>query len=394
LLILMMTRIFILGVVNSAFNWAGDLIKKIIINVARKKISKFSNLTVIGITGSYGKTTTKIFLDHILLKKFRVVSTPRHVNTEIGIAKFILRTDLSDFDIFIVEMGAYNVGEIKLICDMVGPKIGILTAISDQHLSLFGNIKKTQQAKYELLRALPPNGLAITNSDNEYCREFLSTLKCQVETFGAEREFQPTILITDLKDSLDGISCLVNFRGEFASVQTSLHGSHNIFNVLPCILVANYLGISKEEIKSATTNLPQTIKIFKYGNCDVVDDSYNSNPQGFSAILDFINNFPSDRKRIVITRGMLELGKMSDHEHEKIAGEISYIADEIVLITPDFLESIQRGLVEKYNIKLVTKFEPQELLTYVKSLKETNAVILLENRIPAVVMNELKERAS
>lgn len=390
LLLLLMARIFILGLITYGLNLITIMIKKFLINRARVKISRYQKLIVIGITGSYGKTSTKIFLDHILSKKFRVVTTPKHVNTEIGVAKFILKNDFSNYDIFIVEMGAYNLGEIKLICDIVKPKIGILTAISEQHLALFGNIKKTQQAKYELLRALPNDGLAVTNVDNKYCREFLSELTCQVATFGSEKEFNPTLLVIDIDDNLDGLNCSVNFRGEVEQVKTRLRGAHNVFNVLPCVLVADYLGMKKEEIRETITDLPQTVEIIKYGNCDFVNDSYNSNPEGFKAALDYLSKYNSERKRIVITRGMLELGSKSYELHEQIAGEISYAVDELVLITPDFFEPLKNGLVEKYNIKLITKFMPQELLEFVRSIKNSNSVILLENRIPEVVMREIK----
>lgn len=394
LLALMMTRIFVLGLVTYGINLITNTIKSVLINRAKSKIGILKNLIVIGITGSYGKTATKIFLNHILSKKFKVVCTPKHINTEIGVAKFILQTNFSDKEIFIVEMGAYQIGEIKTICDMVHPKIGILTAISEQHLSLFGDIKKTQQAKYELLRALPKNGLAITNVDNPYCREFLSELKCRVATFGIEKEFNPSILITNINDSLNSSSCTVEFKGETVLVDTGLRGAHNIFNVLPCVLAADFLGMTKEEIKSATTDLPQTITIYKYGSCDIVDDSYNSNPDGFKAALAYINKFPSERRRVVITRGMLELGDESDEAHQKMAGEIAYATDGLVLITPDFEKSFRSGVNSiKYKLDIITKYQPLELLEYIKNLKNTNAVVLLENRLPSAVMQEIKDNS-
>lgn len=395
LLLLIMVRAFLIGFVIYFVNILTDLIKKYYIKIATIKIARYKNLTIIGITGSYGKTTVKIFLEHILSNKFNVVSTPKHVNTEIGIAKFILSHDFSNNNIFIVEMGAYKEKEIELICNMVHPKIGILTAISEQHLSLYGDIKITQKTKFELLRSLPANGLAITNSDNDYCREFLSELKCEVRTFGMEEQYNPTILIKNISDALEGGSYTVKFENSDpdVTVNTSLRGAHNVFNIMPCALVAEYLGMNTNEIIKASQNLPQTIHILKYGNCNIINDSYNSNPKGFKMVLDYINKFDSTKKRIIITRGMLELGNKSDELHEMIGGEISYVADELVLITPDFLEPIRRGLVEKFNITLKTIFEPKDLLSFIMDHKETNSVILLENRIPAHVMKEIIENS-
>ncbi|MFZ2189687.1 MAG: UDP-N-acetylmuramoyl-tripeptide--D-alanyl-D-alanine ligase [Candidatus Magasanikiibacteriota bacterium] len=394
LLILMMTRIFVLGLIVYFVNFLTDLIKKIIIKRATRKITTYKNLKVIGITGSYGKTTTKIFLEHFLTKKFKVISTPKHVNTEIGIAKFILNTDFSDQQIFIVEMGAYNLGEIKTICDMVKPTIGILTAIANQHLSLFGSMKNLQRAKYELLRSLPQDGLAVTNSDNPYCREFLSELKCQIKTFGTEVEFKPNLLIQNIHDSLDTVEATVTYeKNEPVTTKAHLRGVHNVFNIVPCVLVSYFFGLQREDVLNSIKELPQTVNLYKYGNCNVIDDSYNSNPEGFKSALDYLSKFPTEQKRIVITRGMLELGEKSNGEHEKIAGEISYTADELVLITPDFIEPIKNGLVPKFNIELKTIYEPLELLNYVKTIKNSHSAILLENRLPKIVLDEILQNS-
>lgn len=395
LLILLVIRFFLLSLVVYVINKPTAWIKKYFIIKASRKISTYKNLTVIGITGSYGKTTVKIFLDHMLSKKFNVISTPEHVNTEIGIAKFILKNNFDNKESFVVEMGAYIEGEIKLICDMVKPKIGILTAINEQHASLFGNIEKTQKAKYELLRSLPKDGLAITNSDNKYCREFLDELDVKTMTFGMVEEYDPTIFVNDIKETKDGGIYTVTMKNRpVATVESSLRGSHNVTNVMPAILTAHYLGMTREEIISAIQTLPQTIHIFQYGKAQFIDDSYNSNPDGFKAALNYISKFGHNFKRIVITRGMLELGEKSDEIHEEIGGEITYSTEELVLIKPDFVEPVKKGSVgKKYHLEIKEIFEPEKLLKYVKSLKETNAVILLENRIPSIVMDEIKNNS-
>ena len=126
----------------------------------------------------------------MLKDNFQVVKTPANINTDIGIARILLNNVTDKHNVFVVEMGAYNVGDLTEHCNIVHPEIGILTAISPQHLSLFGSIENIQKAKYELLRFLPKNGLAVTNSDNKYCREFLDEIKAKVLTFGFEEEFK------------------------------------------------------------------------------------------------------------------------------------------------------------------------------------------------------------
>ena len=390
LIILLLVRFLLISLIVKIINLLSNLIKKYFIKKATQKIQKYNNLIVIGITGSYGKTSIKKFLTQILSVKYKVISTPKNINTEIGIAQFILKNDFSDQDIFIVEMGAYKKGEIKLICDMVNPKIGILSAINEQHLSLFGDIKTTQNTKYELLRSLPVDGLAVINMDNNYTREFINELNTNVQTFGLNSENNPTCLIKDIQANLDGLHCKGLINGKEYNVQTNLIGEFNVMNIAPCVLVAIFLGLNLEEIRKQIKTLPNNLELFEYGNCKIINDSYNSNPDGFKAVLDILNKFPSDKKRIIITRGMLELGKESENLHKNIIEEISFIADELVVITPDFFKLFKENALKKYRINIIEKFEHQDLLNYIKNIKNKNCVILLENRIPQIVMDELR----
>ncbi len=395
LLMLMVVRFFIMSFLVQGMALPTQWIKQYYINKATKKIASYKNLIIIGVTGSFGKSSVKEFLGHILSSKYSVIRTPLNINTEIGIAKFILRSSFQDKQVFIVEMGAYTIGEIGLICSMVHPKIGILTAINEQHLSLFGSIKNTQQAKYELLRSIPQDGLAITNSDNEYCREFLTELAAPVQTFGYDEEFNPDCRIEDVHKTKDEWTCVLELRNkQQLPLSTQLIGEYQCMNIAPCVLVALHVGFTKEEIIAQCRTLPQTgLRKYGYGNCTIIDDSYNSNPTGFKSALQVMSSFPSERRRVVITRGMLELGEKSDELHERIGEEIAFAADELVLITRDSEVPLRRGVGTKYRTTIVIKDNPEELLDYVRELKPTNAIILLENRIPSVVHNELTKRS-
>lgn len=388
-LLLLIVRFLILTAVVVVLQRLSALIKAYYIKMAGKKLSFYPKLTVIGVTGSYGKTSVKNFLTHILSGKYNAICAPKNINTDIGVAGFILRTDFAKASMFIVEMGAYKTGEIKKICDMVKPKIGILTAISEQHLSLFGDIKKTQQAKYELLLSLPDNGLAIVNADNAYCRECLHQIKAPVVTFGIEPENNPAYLIEDIKSGLSGTTWKRMVNGNETKVESPLIGEYTVMNVAPCVLVALHLQMTVEQINTQIKTLPPNIKISESAGRTIIDDSYNSNPDGFRAALDILNKFPSDKKRIIITRGMLELGERSDEIHRQIAEDIEFVADELVVITKDFVEPLRSSLNEKYRTNFVLKDNPTELLKYVKELRDTNCVILLENRVPTAVRQEL-----
>ncbi len=393
-LILLILRFALLSTVVLALKLPFGAVKRYLIHLAREKINRYPNLLVIGITGSYGKTSVKNFLYHLLSVKYKVVKTPKNINTEIGNALFILKTDFAGIDVFIVEMGAYRPKEISAICRIVKPKIGILTAINEQHLALFGDIKITQKTKYELFQALPKDGLAITNADYKLCTEYLKQLHCQVKTFGAEEENKPDVLIKQIEKTPDGIKGVFKTKTLEFNIFAPLKWEHNIMNITPCLIVALHLGMNLEEItERAKTLVPPTgiLETKKYGRCIILDDSYNSNPDGFKVAIQVLNSYPPEWRKIIITRGMLELGKESEKLHQQIGEEISFTADELVIITKDFAEPLTRGMGNKSKTNIVFKFNHAELTDYLKNIKNTKSVILLENRMPSEVYKEINE---
>lgn len=394
MLILVATRLFIIGPLTLLINIPASLVKKIMMSAARKKMALYNNLTIVGITGSYGKTTTKEFLSQILSQGKKVIKTPKNINSEIGIAQFVLKTDFSDFDVFVAEMGAYRMGEIAKSCRIAPPNIGILTAINEQHLVLFGGIRSTQKAKYELLRAVPEDGLAIVNGDNPYCREFLDELAAPNQTYGFDDEVDQTYLITNIKNHEDELKMSGKLQGSAFNVSAPVMGTHIAMNIAPCILTAKHLDLSDEQIRAgiAKLKLPDMVlNVYQYGKATIIDDGYNSNPDGFKAALEMLASYPSSKKRIVITRGMLELGKKSDELHEMIGGAIAYTADELVLIKQDFKDPIERGLVGKYQTELLIRDNADALMKYVKDLYDKDVVVLIENSIFPGVYNEVRK---
>lgn len=388
--ILLALRWLIFSVLVIALKLPTWFAKLIYLKIAEKKLLKFNRLTVIGVTGSYGKTTVKNFLAQVLGEKYQVIMTPENINTEIGIARFIIKNNFSDYNIFVVEMGTYKIGEIATVCKMVKPKIGILTVISEQHLSLLGNIKNTQTAKYELLRSLPADGLAITNSDNKYCREFLAELKCQVKTFGCLNEYNPDCLIKNASGSESGVDFTVEIKniGEL-KISSPVLGPHNSLNIAPVILACLFLGLSADEIKNSCKQLklpPKVLQTYTYGKSLILDDSYNANPEGFLAALNVLTGY-KERKKIVITRGMLELGSASQKWHKTVGEKIRQTVDELIIISPDFAPDLKSSAGD---IKIIIETNPEKLLEIIKSYKKQDNIILLENRLPEKVYREIK----
>ena len=380
----MIIRFFTFSLIVQLFTLPTKVLKSFYVQKATKKLEAYKNLTVIGITGSYGKSSVKTFLGHILSKNKETIVTPKNINTEIGVAKHILKTDFSNIAYYIVEMGAYRKGEIALIAKMVKPTIGILTAIREQHLSIFGTIRNIQQAKFELLYALPKKGLAIANADNPYIKELLSTVPSAVETYGIDNESY-TASIVDSKEKKGTLTFTININHELWHCQAPIAGEHNAQNIAACVLAARHLGMKKADIIQAITSisLPEgTLQSYQWGNAIIIDDSYNANVDGFRSALHTVSTYPSSLRRIVVTRGMQELGEQSNEFHEQVGEEIAYSCDELVIISPDNAVALQKGVGNKYKTKILNMYNFVELETYLYKLKEQSAVILFENRLP------------
>lgn len=391
--LLLIFRFLLLSIVVYLLNIPTRWVKSWYQKRARKKLERYNDLTVIGITGSYGKTSVKNYLSQILSIDYNVVKTPKNINTPIGVARFILSHDFEDEDIFVVEMGAYRKGEIKVICDIVQPCIGILTGINEEHLSLFGSMESIQQTKYELLRSIPSDGLVVTCADNEYCTEYLDELEVEtIKTFGVEQENRPDFLINNIKSKQDKLFFSGELEQDPVEITASIIGSHNAENLATSILTARFLRVSLSDIKEECLSLEipdRRLTIRNYGRATIIDDSYNANPKGFKAALNVLSSYSSSRHHIIITRGMLELGEKSFELHKNMGEEISFYADELVIISEDAEKGLKAGIMEKYRTKVRTIYDIDKLLEYVQSLYDSNSVVLIENRLPPKVYQEI-----
>ena len=361
----------------------------------------FQKLIVIGITGSYGKTSTKEFLKTILSGKFKVVSTREHQNSEIGIAKCILNDLNGAHQIFLVEMGAYKKGGIKMLCDMVRPRIGIVTGVNEQHLALFGSLDNLLSAEGggELAEALPKNGTLAVNGDNKYCLDLLERNNNLPPSREKKYALSNKIIDSDIwteeieikKGSVDFVAADKNKNlGHFAA---PVLGKQSIQNLLGAILVARELGMSFEEISRACKNIKQeqagmVLKPGKHG-IDIIDSSYSANPDGVFADLDYLNIFPN--KKAIIMPCLIELGPKSSEIHQKIGRKIAKICGLAIITSKDKFEDLKKGAVEAgmkpNNILLCDK--PEEISTMISLFCKAGDAVLLEGRIPAKIIKLL-----
>lgn len=366
------------------------MMRNSILEKAKSKIKKFKILTVIGITGSYGKTSTKEFLTTILSEKFNVLSTPEHKNSEIGIAQTILNNLNEKHQVFVVEMGSYNKGGIKLLCDIVKPKMGIVTGINSQHLSLFGSIQNLFFAEggLELLESLPKNGLFIINGDNKYCVNLYKNTRRNKKFYTTNGNIIDSDIwaeeISINKNSLDFVAVLKN--RELAHFNVNVLGGHNIQNLLGAILLAKELGMSLEEISKACKKIKskQAGIILKKGiyGIDVIDSSYSSNPDGVMAHLDHLNTWKG--KKIIIMPCLIELGEKSGEIHMEIGKKIAKVCDMAIITTKDKFRDIVKGAsLVNYNSKIIFSEKPKEILSLVTTFCKEGDAVLLEGRVPS-----------
>ncbi|MEL7604578.1 MAG: UDP-N-acetylmuramoyl-tripeptide--D-alanyl-D-alanine ligase [Sedimentibacter saalensis] len=356
--------------------------------VASNKIKSMKNVKSIGITGSYGKTSTKFFSATILSEKYKVLNTPESYNTPMGISK-IINNDLDEnFDIFIAELGATKVGDIDEVAKLTNPEIGIITSIGPCHLETFKSIDNIMRTKYELIENLPDDGVAIFNYDNEYVKKLADKTFKEKILYGIENIEDTDVFATDIKVSSKGstFSLCINGLGTI-ECETRLLGAHNIHNILAGAAIAKVMGLTLQEIKmgiSKIESVEHRLQLIDPGTgVIVIDDAFNSNPDGAKAALDVLDSFKDNRK-IIVTPGMVELGEIEEKENEKFGENIAKVCDIAILVGKKRTTPIYNGLKRKTfnedNLYVVNSLdEASELM---KTLTKVGDVVLFENDLP------------
>lgn len=349
---------------------------------ARKKLL-ISKPKVIGITGSYGKTSTKLLLAHVLGKKFSVFVTPKSYNTKYSVAHSIVK-GYSDEEIAIIEYAAYKKGEIKELAKWVRPDMAIITGLTKQHVGLFGSLQEIIHAKAELVASLPEKATVICNIYDKQTQEIV--------TLGAKDKNLESIFVdSDAKSAhLDTAKInsegklLVNWDGQ--GIQTHLIGVQYRELVHLVIVTALQFGMSKNEICSAIESfIPDDKFIRMYtlqSGVRVVDDGDTSNPKGFEAIITFAKMMRA-KKKILITPGIVDLGQDSKEIHTKLAVHAKKVFDSVIFVG----EAGKQSFVSVFNDDLLTT---KEQLQEIMSTLDSDDLLVIEGRMPAWVQQYFK----
>ncbi len=400
------------------------------IRKAYKKLNKdeYKNLIKIGITGSYGKTSTKFILKTILEEKYNVLATPGSFNTTMGNVRVIREELKPEHQVFISEMGARKKGDIREICDFVKPHVSIITSIGPQHLETFkniGNVAKTKgeilqgtkninnpnwnsspyntiwqmtkdmlrlknddkiDVEDETLRNVLQDGAVFLNKDGAECEElYKKDSHTKKYLFSADKKAD--VYAKNIKSSPDGSEfTVVSKKYKEYTCQTKLLGVHNVQNIIGAIAIAEYLGLTKEEIQSGVSKIEPVehrLQLIPSTNGTIViDDAFNSNPKGSKAALDVIKEF--EGRKIIITPGMVELGAEEDKLNKEFGKQMAEVIDFAILVGPKHTKPIQEGLKEKkfddMNIFVVSNLD--EATATLAKITKVGDVILFENDLP------------
>ncbi len=355
---------------------------------AQEKIKSRTDLTIVGITGSFGKTSTKFIVGTILEEKFKVLNTPESYNTPMGLSKVVNNQLTDEHNVFIAELGARNIGDIKEVSELVSPKIGIITSIGPTHIETFKNIDNIMKTKYELIEELPTDGVAIFNYDNEYIKKLADKTFKEKILYGLEDIENLDLYAEDIEVSEFGSTFTVKDKeGNSIRCTTKLLGKHNIYNILAGVSVGKALGLSFDEIKRGIENIepiPHRLNIINPGTgIIIIDDAFNSNPIGAKAALEVLSQFKEGRK-IIVTPGMVELGSMEVEANTEFGTNIGKVCDYVILVGEKRTKPIYEGLMEvnynKDNIFIVNTLD--EATSYIQKIARPKDVVLFENDLP------------
>ena len=349
-------------------------------NKAKKKLQKFKGM-IIGITGSYGKTSIKNLVYDVLSMKYLCLKTKGSYNNQMGITKTILE-EMNHQEIFICEMGADHVHEIEDLCEFVEPDIGILSSVGPQHLSTFQTIENILFEKMKLLESLPKEGMGFYNFDNFYLKQLDMKLDCPITRVGIQ-SYADIKAINYVCDHL-GSQFDVVLENQIVHFHTKLLGEHNILNCLFAIALGHYLNVDIPLIQMAISMAKPTehrmeLKPFYKGMC--IDNAYNSNPNSAKLSLEVLKKMPG--RHYIITPGFIDLGDLHDYYSEEFGKQMSF-CDGIVLIGN--CEAILRGLKEYDKSKIIQVKTMKEALFIMSTILKEKDTVLIENDIPEALM--------
>ena len=350
---------------------------------AKKILLSVPDLKVVGITGSYGKTGTKYILTRILSEKYNTLCTPESFNTPMGVVRTIREKMRADTEIFVCEMGAKNVGDIKEICNIVHPDMGLITSVGPQHLETFKSIDNVFKTKFELFDAVSAKGgMVFANGENSIIKEGADA---SVILYGTSEELP--FRAESITGGRGGASFDLVLKDERISVSTKLLGKHSVQNIVGAAGLAYTLGVSAKEIAFAISRLTPTEHRLELkgsvGGSLLIDDAYNANPEGCLEAVNVLGSFEGMQK-VIITPGLVELGAKEYECNKALGTAAAKVCDKIIFVGQKRSEPLAEGVRETDfncdNMYIAASFK--EAMEIYSGFADQNTVVLLENDLP------------
>lgn len=353
---------------------------------AKKKLASHNNLIKIAITGSYAKTSVKNILTTMLSKKFNVCCSPLNYNTPLGLSKTVLEHLTVRDQVLVAEMGARYVGDIKELCDLIEPEIGLITGIGNQHLLTFKTKENLIKTKSELTDYIcSKNGKMFFNAQNEESVDLFNKCSCEKVLSNPFNE-NDTLYAKDIEHNQMGVTFTLVYKGKEYKTRANLLGSHNVSNIILCANVCLSLGISIEQIVEAIEMLmpsPHRLALTPSANSlIVIDDAYNASVEGSRAALDVLASYKSTK--VVITPGLVELGKEQFECNVEFGKAMAAVADYVIVDGTFNYQALEKGLLEGGMAadKILRAGSLKQAVTLLRDITEPGDVVLFENDLP------------
>ncbi len=368
------------------------LINRHYIKDAKSILAKMKNLKIIGVTGSYGKTSSKYILSRILSEKFETLMTPESYNTPMGVVKTVRGSLKPTHEIFVCEMGAKYRKDIKELCDLVHPGYGIVTSIGPQHLESFKTLRNIIDTKMDLVGALADKRCAVLNMENKYISQ-----EAPAESVGYSVEYVKgtDYWAEDISYGPEGVKfTLCTTTGKRVCFESKLLGKHNILNIVGAVAMAEQVGMSAEEAVLPVKRLesvPHRLQLkVKAGGITIIDDAFNSNIEGAKSAVEVLGSFPVGG-RILITPGIVEAGDKEFELNYEFASSIGNNCDYVILVGKKQTEPMQKGLSDtNFNAENIFVAEDlKEAISVMNSLAKEGSTVLFENDLPDLYSENL-----
>jgi UDP-N-acetylmuramoyl-tripeptide--D-alanyl-D-alanine ligase len=297
-------------------------------------VRKLWGKSLIGITGSTGKTTTKEALAHLLSAQYRVHKSVGNLNNHFGLPLQLLKLE-PEHEIAVIELGMSHAGEIAALARLAQPDLGVVTNVAPVHLEFFSSVAEIARAKYELIEALPASGVAVLNADDEYVAQFGRDFPGRVVTYGLHHPADVRADAVTPRGAAGSEFDLIAGDAR-AHAHLPLVGRHNVYNALAAVATALTRGIGLAPAASALAGLTAGDKrgqLLEVGGAIVVNDCYNSNPRALDSMVDLVAGMPvrDGARRIVVAGEMLELGSAAPELHRRCGRHMAERGMDVVV---------------------------------------------------------------